>query len=465
MTPGTERSLCPAFQGDWYAYDSNGAFKEIIGSAVMQWGGDKGICLQVTVNIPTVCWTQWHARVGATSIAEVSATFPPFEPVDSSVWMSAYTGSTCTRGSYSFQICPTDPPAIPTGTGTASSQWPLMGCYQSAFISMHLALATAGYTDAWLIPRQETVKVTATSACPLMKGAPDLAPCTSSFSSFACLRCINGTNCCAEPANPLYGMCASSAADNCPGGAENACQGGNCPSVEQIRCVTLLQPCPPQTRCFGKTACNPITGCPAGYQDDQFCYWNGASGGVKVCCSVGVSYDDGTSSSSPTCQGFCYSQVYAAQCKSGNTVIQNCGTVSTYISGNYFYVDYSFLPSSSYTISSVRTYLGANAATAGPSGWTYSYTQNVNNFPETPFSPYPIFTTKSFVVKYDLLRPFGSAQGFSVPCNSTFQFDFQATVVSGGVTYTAALPAASITPWGTPVTLSPVSGTDFGMFP
>jgi hypothetical protein len=450
MNKDTYESLCPAWQGQIFAYSSYDGLKGTIGTATMQWGGTTGQCLIIDVSIPLICWTAWQARVGMTSIGDLGYSELPPLTGDTSIWMTGNTGSSCTRGSTRITLCPDNPPAV-SGTGTTYSKWPLPGCYQPLYFAMHFNLTTLGYEDGWLVPIQETTEIVRSGSCTIMSKAVP-GPCDASFSSFACRTCFNGTDCCLEVKNSLYGTCSSSAEGNCPAsgtsGREFACSGGACPNAaDGLWCLTTLQPCPPRTRCFGKTICDPQRGCPAGFSEDQFCFWNGGSGQLKICCSKGVDYEDGTGVGTPTCLNQCYSVPYSLVPTSGSSCgTAGCGIVTTNVGGSYFEVKYT--PPSTHTIKQVVVYL-----VDLPSRTKYTtFTYNLGaSFPDTPFTPVPRLVANQFVVQYDILRPIGSITGFTIPCNtSSFEFAFFATlqVVGGTSTINVILPPSQLTPWG-----------------
>jgi hypothetical protein len=87
---------------------------------------------------------------------------------------------------------------------------------------------------------------------------------------------------------------------------------------------------------------------------------------------------------------------------------------------------------------------------------TFIYTLGAT-FPDTPWTPVPRLTSNSFVVQYDILRPIGSASGFTIPCNtSSFEFAISVTLQAIGstTTTTVILPTSQQTPWGLTWTLT-----------
>lgn len=148
--------FCPPFYGSIIAYTAapaNGA--TVVGSATMQWGGSAGICLEIDLVIFPgfpFCWDTWNARVGTQSIGQLYSSFPP---LGAAPWMTATLADNCDLNAGSnttIQLCPNDPAAGVTGTGSTGAQWPLMGCYQQVYTSITLNSLTNNYASAWVVP-------------------------------------------------------------------------------------------------------------------------------------------------------------------------------------------------------------------------------------------------------------------------------------------------------------------------
>jgi hypothetical protein len=97
-----------------------------------------------------------------------------------------------------------------------------------------------------------------------------------------CTKCAGQTDCCSIPSSAGFGICKTSAAQNCPDGSTFSCNGGNCPA--SIKCIKINPLCTDLTKCWGTISCTGT--CPTGYKTGMFCHYNGASGNFKVCCGT-----------------------------------------------------------------------------------------------------------------------------------------------------------------------------------
>lgn len=438
----------------------------------MRWGGNKGTCLIFKFDVSKT-WSTYHIRVGSTSMGATYSSFPPFTPLPSE-W---YTGSFTSAGS-EISICPVNPGAtatggLPTGTYTptdgpgSDAQFPLPGCYQTSFVSVRLSgFSTDGIIEAYLVPDQQTTLIPSSipGTCPDGISAYNIENKNCGSSSIPCSRCIAGTDCCADINSRLYGICQSSAATNCP--TKPACSGGNCPDnvvngYQGITCIPVDEKCNDGGLgqfCWGKLACHPINGCPPGYFPDMFCYANGNSGGMKVCCSIGVSYVDFTATSTPSCTDYCWGNRYKLLPYGAASTAPDAGTLRAAVNGGELLLSYRIneVNYAGYSISRTRVWVGTGlTSSSAVPAYTWSYV-TAENFIETAYDAVPTLEDgdRSISVNYDLLRAIGHPLGTRIACGTSFQFMVEVQLSKvGSPTVVVSLPATGVDRSGLPVSL------------